>query len=209
MSLKKINITRRNILWSLIVAVALPYVLYIPPQHLGANAYIVDSNSMAPNMPKGSVAYTTPTDTTNIEKGDVIVFTPNNTRIREERVIHRVIDIRQGNYTQHFKTQGDANTQPDPGWTPAYNVKGLRIFHIPYLGRILELTRSPISILLFVTLPSILLIREEIRNILKKIDEGKKENSRMPLQRSSNRKNQTLLQNSSQPTKEPSNKHHY
>lgn len=166
------------LLWLPIILVAIPFLIFLVPQYLGLNAYIVESGSMAPGMPTGSVIYTTsPVDTSNLKEGDVIVFTPNQSRISEKRVTHRIVDIKEGNYTLLFKTQGDANEEPDPGWTPSYNIEGKRVFSLPYLGTIIETSQRPLLLIFFVTIPSIILLREELKKLLDRIEEGGKQGS--------------------------------
>lgn len=80
------------------------------------------SNSMAPDMPKGSLAIVTPTPAAAVEAGDVIVFTaPDKSR---RPVIHRVTHrygpeaaatIDGWNPDKLFlTTAGDNNPGPDP-----------------------------------------------------------------------------------------------
>lgn len=101
------------------------------------------SNSMAPDMPKGSLAVVTPTPAQNVTAGNVIVFTaPNGTR---RRVIHRVAhrygpdeaDTIAG-WTPDklfLTTEGDNNPAPDP-WilvldeTTVWHQRAV----IPYVG---------------------------------------------------------------------------
>lgn len=80
------------------------------------------SNSMAPDMPKGSLAVVTPVPAQDVTAGDVIVFTaPDGTR---RRVIHRVAHRygpEEAGTVQGWRpdrlfltTAGDNNPGPDP-----------------------------------------------------------------------------------------------
>lgn len=160
-------------LWLPIVIIATPYLLFILPQYLGVEAYIVESGSMAPEMPTGSVIYMEDVSPSEVRVGDVVLFTPNQSRLDAERVTHRVVDIREGNYTLLFKTKGDANPSADPGWTPAYNLEGERAFSIPHLGYLIKASRSPLFILVFVLIPSIFLMKGEIEKLLDNLSSDK------------------------------------
>lgn len=101
------------------------------------------SNSMAPDMPKGSLAVVTPIPAQDVAAGDVIVFTaPDGTR---RRVIHR-IEHRYGpdeadtiaGWTPDklfLTTAGDNNPSPDP-WILVLDEITLWHQHtvIPYVG---------------------------------------------------------------------------
>jgi len=168
--------SRKNLfLWLPIVLIATPYLLFIVPQYLGLEAYIVESGSMAPEMPTGSVIYMQEIPADRIKTGDVIVFTPNDSRLDAERVTHRVTDTREGNYTVEFKTKGDANPSPDPGWTPSYKIEGKRAFSIPHLGYLIKASRSPLFITAFIILPSILLMKGQIETLLDQLKDKKRE----------------------------------
>jgi signal peptidase len=157
--------------WVVLLVFVSPFIVYTAPQLLGYNAHIVESGSMRPSMPPGSVMFETSVNPRNIETGDVIVFRPNDTRMEEDLVTHRVVDIREGNYSLQFRTMGDANSEPDPGWTPDYRVTGKKLFSIPFLGTVISVFQSLPVILAMVGLPSAILIRKELLKILENMEE--------------------------------------
>lgn len=167
-------------IWLLLLLLAAPYIIYLAPQYLGMNAYIVDSGSMAPEMPQGSIVYESWRDPRTYEVGDVIIFRPNTSELDEDLVVHRIIEIREGNYTNHFRTQGDANPEPDPGWTPGYNVIGERTFWIPYLGYYIMVISSRPILYLIILLPAALIIRSQLENLFEALEEEKNRNQNDP-----------------------------
>lgn len=175
MVLDKMELDRSLFLWLPIVLIATPYLLFLVPQYLGLEAYIVESGSMAPEMPTGSVIYIEDIPANEIVTGDVIVFTPNESRLGADRVTHRVVDVREGNYTLEFRTKGDANPSPDPGWTPSFNVEGKRAFSIPHLGYLIDASRSPLFITVFILLPAIFLMKEQIGKLTDEMKEEKRQ----------------------------------
>jgi signal peptidase len=80
------------------------------------------SNSMAPDMPMGSLAIALPVERPDVSTGDVIIFTAPVGPDR--RVIHRVTHVLEGEETQqivdytptkvYLETQGDNNPAADP-----------------------------------------------------------------------------------------------
>jgi len=163
--------TKTRIIWGLIGLAALPYLFIWIPQFLGFEPYVVTSGSMEPAIAQGSVIYNTEVPSSEIRNGDVITFRPNNTEDLGPRVTHRVVDTREGNFTRYFKTQGDNNVYPDPGWTPAYNVYGKEVFTLPFLGHIMRVTHNPVFAVFMIILPAVFLARKELGKIMEEMEE--------------------------------------
>ncbi len=68
------------------------------------------SGSMAPEMPKNSLAIATEKDVSDLKVGDVMIFQEPTSG--KEIVAHRIIEI-SDEKKPHFKTKGDANSSPD------------------------------------------------------------------------------------------------
>ena len=162
-------------IWLLLILLVTPYLIYLAPQYLGMGAYIVESGSMAPEMPKGSIVYEEWQDPRGYEEGDVVIFRPNSSEIDEDLVVHRIIDVEEGNYTNYFQTQGDANAEPDPGRTPGYNIIGERNFWIPYLGYYIIFTSSRPVLYLLILLPSAIIIKSQLENIFEELEDEKEQ----------------------------------
>lgn len=160
-----------RLVWGILVLFISPFIIYNTPQLLGLDAHVVGSGSMRPTMPPGTVLYEAPVDPNTLKEGDIIVFEPNDTRIASDKVTHRIVDIREGNYSRQFKTMGDANPAPDPGLTPAYKVDGKKVFTIPYLGYVIQVMKSPVAILFFVVVPASVLMRSHLIRLLDAVDE--------------------------------------
>jgi len=172
---QELEITVETVVWAVLVLAATPYIVYIVPQILGADAYIVTSGSMNPSIPEGSVVYETEPNIEQLGEGDVIIFQSNNPEMTEDTVVHRIIDTRIANYTKEFKTQGDSNPNPDPGWTSAYNVVGQKAFSIPYLGTIIQISNTPWFVIALVGMPATILLKNQISNLLKELEQKEKQ----------------------------------
>jgi len=162
---KKDSQLRDLLLWTPIIVLATPYIIFIAPQFAGFKAYIVESGSMSPEIPTGSVIYTENVSSSQLEENDVIVFEPSNSDIPAERISHRIIEKKTQNNAYYFKTKGDSNPVADPGWTRGTNVKGKEVLTAPYLGKIIRTSREPVFILILFTTPTYFLVKEQIQEL--------------------------------------------
>ncbi len=110
----------------------------------------VVSGSMEPAIPVGSgvVVLSQPSYFDN----DIITF-----KFSGNLVTHRIIFA--GNY---FLTKGDANRSIDPETVEKEQIVGKVILHIPYLGYLQESTKHLSGLVLFIIIPSCLIIIHEI-----------------------------------------------
>lgn len=72
------------------------------------------SGSMRPGLPVGGVVVTERVPIAALHVRDVVVFHPPGSP--DELVVHRIIELTPGKTGPVVRTQGDANTVPDP-WT--------------------------------------------------------------------------------------------
>jgi len=140
-------------------------VLLMPTVFSGTLA-IVRSSSMEPAMPAGSLALMLPVNPEKVKVGDIIAFDPPWDP--DVTVSHRVIDIRRDGQLL-FDTKGDATEESDPYYVPAEHVHGRVIFNIPYLGFATNDASNYVQtwwgLLVFVAMPSMLLIGFALRDI--------------------------------------------
>ncbi len=102
------------------------------PRFAGIDQYVVISGSMEPAIPVGSMVYSTQTDPSTLEAGDIIVF--YSTEAGSTPVTHRVVEnnVADG----EIITKGDANAQNDMSPVIYSNVVGKLVLHVPMLGYI-------------------------------------------------------------------------
>jgi len=100
------------------------------------------SGSMRPTIRPGSVVFVTPTPLHALHVGDVITY---QVPVDDHRLVtHRVVQILQGGDHPVVRTQGDANSSPDPwearleGGT-AWRVRAA----VPVLGNAIHALRNP------------------------------------------------------------------
>lgn len=126
----------------------------------GLRLEAVDTNSMTPAIPRGSLAAVAPMHTWEIEPGDVIAFRlPSNRRVE---VLHRVVkNVRQPSGL-FFQTKGDANPSPDPIFVPQDDVVGRLRWHLPHIGVAGRVLRPPVGYVVLVGVPLVFLVLGEI-----------------------------------------------
>ncbi len=123
--------------------------IYIAIKLLDVGLFVVGTNSMAPQIPQGSIVAVAPA--TIVEKGDVITYRYKNNPAH--LVTHRVIAVRQAGKANLYTTKGDNNYYNDAVPVSAHEVVGKVIFPIPFLGNIYELMLNPIMLILFFYIP--------------------------------------------------------
>lgn len=119
------------------IAVALFAVLSLViwlPGFLGLQSYYVETDSMAPLIPKGSMAYIKPVSIDEIVEGeDVLLF---SNQAQTKAFMHRVIDV--DNKNQLCYTKGDANKTADLMPTSFSLCRGRVVFSVPFWGYVAQ-----------------------------------------------------------------------
>lgn len=132
--IKKIKILISSI--AICVLAFLLMIIYIP-KIMGYKAFYIESGSMSPSIPQGSMVLEKKVDFEDISEGDVLTF-KNDTET--EYFTHRVIAIDKAN--KMFTTKGDANDEADPKETSNYFVEGRVDFSIPLIGYLMSFLKS-------------------------------------------------------------------
>ena len=139
--------------WVWLVATAATLGIFATLWILGWQVDIVRSASMQPAIPRDSVALIAPIAPGSVRDGDVIRFRLSDDG-DERLVLHRVVSVEAADGgLLIFRTQGDANSSPDPRAVYGEQVEGRLVFHIPWLGGVVDLFRQPVGLALLVGLP--------------------------------------------------------
>jgi signal peptidase len=128
---------------------------------LGWQLQSVQSGSMQPTYPVGSLLVVEALDASRVEPGMPIVF--EDPELPGRLVAHRVVSEVPGDQRM-FTTQGDANANRDPFPVPARLIRGHVLWHINGLGSVLDWLQWPRSFVLLVVLPGTLLVIGETRS---------------------------------------------
>ncbi len=127
--MKKTKIRNKILIAVSIIIFLLSLFLWVP-RFMGMSTYYVSSDSMEPEIPKGSFAFVETLGFEDIRVGeDVLVFSsPYNSKT----FMHRVVAINSDE--QLIYTKGDKNNTRDPLPTEFSACSGRVKFHIPLVG---------------------------------------------------------------------------
>ncbi len=116
---------------TLLAAVAVLLALLLVGVRLfGFQIFTVETPSMEPKYPVGSVIYVKQVVPDDLKVRDVITFRTQQGSV----VTHRIVEAFGSGSGRSFRTQGDANNVADGASVPAENVIGKVVFRIPGLG---------------------------------------------------------------------------
>ena len=133
--MKNLRTIFRGKLWLLILLVLLAFN-FLGPFRMCA----VPTGSMEPNIPTWSLCFiNVKTPYEDLKTGDIVVYERSSDGLR---IIHRVIAVTD----EGLVTKGDANSIADGLSVTPENYFGKYLFHIPQLGRLPVLIRTPAGI---------------------------------------------------------------
>jgi signal peptidase len=137
------------------VVVVLTGAAWILPSAFGYERYVITGGSMSGTFEKGSVVFTQPVAEEDLKVGDVVTYVPPADSGVTTLVTHRIHDIRTRNGVLSFRTQGDANPDPDP-WRFSLDADTQPVvaFHVPVVGHALIALADRDTRVLIIGLPA-------------------------------------------------------
>jgi signal peptidase len=153
-----------HIVLEIVVIIVLPLAVFMMVTSksdfiAGIKSYVVESGSMTPTLPVGSVIFDQ--KASQYHTGDIITFTRDG-----QTVTHRIDTVMDGK----FQVKGDANKVADEDLVALSNIPGKELIMIPYLGYAAAFLKTFYGLLLFIILPCALLILFEIWNLKRHIE---------------------------------------
>ena len=140
----------------------------------GIELKIVQSGSMEPNIPVGSLIVVKTAD--QFKKGDVITFgADTKTQIP---TTHRIVDVQGSGGVLYYTTRGDANDVDDPKPVIKDDIIGKVVLSVPTLGFLLDFARTPRGFLFLVGVPAFLIVLDELRAIVRELGRMRKKGRR-------------------------------
>ena len=109
-------------------------LIFFIPQCLDYHPYEIQTGSMEPEYPVGSMIYVKPLEFEDLRIGDIVTF--RTSKESKMVVTHRLLQIDSEN--QMLLTKGDANEEQDPPVAYASLVGKATEFAVPKLGRIVR-----------------------------------------------------------------------
>jgi len=144
----------------------------------GIKLYTVQSGSMTPEIPVGSLVITKPLS--DYQKNDIITFkTEQDRAIKNPKhtITHRIYEIKTENNKTEYITKGDANNTPDPKPVKKDLILGKVIFTVPFLGFPISFAKTKKGFISLIVIPATIIIYSEvlkIKNEIAKIFQEKK-----------------------------------
>ena len=140
--MKQKKISKIKILISSVAVCFLAFlimVIYIP-KLFGYKTFYIETGSMSPDIPQGSMVLAKEVDFEDFSQGDVATFRNDE---KTQYFTHRIIEIDEAN--KMFTTKGDANNEQDPAPTSYYFAEGRVDFAVPVVGYALEFFSSTVG----------------------------------------------------------------
>lgn len=169
-----------NVVLTLLLIIAAAGVAFVVLPFFGNQALIVRSGSMQPTIDIGSIVVVRP-NTENLispksiplyNVGDIIAF--RSEKNPKTLITHRVTGIETRENGIFYKTQGDANEDPDNWSVSQKNILGKSFFVLPAVGRLLTFAKSGFGLPSLIILPAILVILMEAVSIIRELRRRKK-----------------------------------
>ena len=136
-----------------VVGVVLP-LMPIPKFY---QLFVVESGSMQPSIPVGSLVISHPQ--TSYRTGQVVTY--RDQARPKVTITHRIIRFNGLDAV----TQGDANDAPDLQPVPSKNIVGRVLFHLPYFGYVISFTKTVPGLILLVIIPATVIVWEELKKL--------------------------------------------
>lgn len=134
----------------------------------GTRLFVVQMSSMEPTIKAKSLIVVRPERI--YKKDDIITFIDQDPdKGQYPTVTHRLQTIVNQNGQVLFMTKGDANRFSDEYFVPYNQVVGKVVKIIPYFGWLVDIVKSKLGIILFVFLPAIMIVRNELLNIVQQM----------------------------------------
>lgn len=117
----------------------------------------VDSGSMTPVVPKGSLVLAVREPAGTLHPGQILAFRPPEP-YPQVTVVHEVVAVTRAHGRTTVETKGVANPGPDPWRAPLADHAWVVVAHVPWLGSVLRFARQGAASALVIILCGTLLV---------------------------------------------------
>lgn len=139
---------------------------------LGYGFMAVQTGSMTPVYPTGSVIIIKKANPSELKINDVITFYSSNPNLNGMIVTHRIMDItNDGDGTYSFTTKGDANSINDEYKAESERIIGKVIAKSTFMEKLINIRQNPAVFLVVVLIPLTVIIALEMFNFSKRSPE--------------------------------------
>lgn len=147
----------------LVIIVVILTVALVGVRLFGLQVYTVLSGSMEPTYKTGSIIYVRDVDYKTLEVNDPVTFLLDEDTVATHRIVEIIPD--EENQVIRYRTKGDANETVDGKLLHCNNILGKPVFHIPYLGYIVNYIQHPPGMYIVISAGAIVLVLMFLPNI--------------------------------------------
>lgn len=142
-----------------LVVVTIGCVAWIAPAAFGLERYVITGGSMSGTFEVGSVVFTRDQPVADLAVGDVVTYMPPAEAGSQDLVTHRIVAARDGRGEGRiFRTQGDANPDPDPWrFRLEADTQPVVVGSVPHAGHLLIALADPDVRRIVIGLPAALI----------------------------------------------------
>lgn len=120
----------------------------------GIRSFVVQTGSMEPQIPVGSLIYVVPQSEYRV--GDIVTF-----KRGEMAVTHRIVGVQDLGY----ETKGDANPAADSQLVRKTDIYGRNQLLVPEIGKLINFLKTLPGFMLLVVLPTLVFVGFEVRTM--------------------------------------------
>lgn len=153
----------------ILIAVAALLILFVGVRVVGITPYVVQTASMEPAYPVGSIIYVKHVDGAEVKVGDPITYMINTEGLL---ATHRVVQIDADR--QLYYTKGDAAETTDATPVPWSALIGIPKFSIPKIGYLAQYVGSKQGRVIAITAVAILLVLAVFPQLLSSAEKSDK-----------------------------------
>ncbi|MBE6147645.1 MAG: signal peptidase I [Firmicutes bacterium] len=139
------------------------------PSFFSWKPFVVLSDNVETEVYSGDIIIVQEIDTKELKENDIIAFKLGNTVVAK-----RIVEIKNESQLTYI-TQGDSNKDVDAWYVFEEDIEGIYRYRIPKLGNLAILLQTPIGMIMFLSIPIILLAIILFLNKKKKQQTSKKE----------------------------------
>ncbi|MEX1112501.1 MAG: signal peptidase I [Candidatus Andersenbacteria bacterium] len=136
----------------------------------GVTVYTVQTGSMAPAIPVGSLIAVKSFEHYN--ERDVITFKSEAERSAEKpknTTTHRIVAIEEQDSQAFYKTKGDFNDSPDSTLVDPELVVGKVLLSVPIIGYPVGFAKTQVGFVVLIVIPATIIVYSELINIRNEI----------------------------------------
>ena len=158
-----VSLLKMMMVTSIFIISGISYLVYKEYVVYGYRIVVSNENLMCPSICEGNIVISKLEALENYSVGDVFVLkSPVNVN---KYIVRRIKDEQKGDFS-YFVTVSDYAYATDAWKVTDDLIIGRVVYTLPYIGYFAQIVHKPIGLILFVLLPSVVLVHKELINFL-------------------------------------------